>query len=1014
MAIHYNAFISYRHHPDDIRVAGEIHRSLERFHVPKAIRQRTGKIDRLFRDKEELPITSDLNDDIDMALANSDYLIVICSVHTKESVWVQREIELFLKTHDRNRVLTVLASGEPYDVIPEILLYEDKVDPVTGEVKRIAYEPLSCDWRMKMRKAKQEELPRLAAALLGCGYDELRQRQKQYRARRLTAILSTAAVASTCLAAYFLYTSITIARANEEIRLANIRIQENLDEALTNQSQHLATAARQRLEEGDRLTALSLAVSALPDENNIRPYVPEAEKVLAEALGIYDTVNHMAAVGTLSPGVNVGIRNFWVTESERVMYLYDSRGTFTAWDLGSLEKTGEFYLGNGYFDSFMVLPNENALLLAGEYGKDLYCYDPAGNLLWQRGNCIELTIQDDGMLLCIEMKTITEYNLVRLDPETGDTVAEMALPLGDSATTPSSFLVKEQPAQMAVPIRYYTYGTTRLYTANWETGEVQPLDLGTDYPYCARLLEDGKLVLMDQPNGLGLAGAYGSDRVTSPETCPLRCYDLASGELLWENEISSSVAGGKNLEALTGGRVLCQLGNVFLVLDGETGELLGRCDAGSSVLSLAVEDTCVTAVLQDGYACYYWYESGYCYERKFARNDVTLACVGQNLYLQHTEGDHVTVYRSMTAAAEWATVIGVEMGPQCQILRGNALAYQDSNYIYLFDLASRELVWATERSGGELLGFSEDGSRMFCLVGANVLAAVDVATGKAEGHNLPLQQDDRLIDNLLLQEDTLYYAVNGSNGPRLICVDMHTWDGQAYALVHPEGTDGESNWWHLLGTKEDKVWLWLGQQYVVQLDLSTEETILVVPETTQRPVIAFAENGTMALANNFGITLRSPEGEETFLSLEGSSAGSLCFYGEELLALCDNGFLYRFAAEGTVLSRTKLEVDSRFGDHLMSSDADAHSILWQFTPEGKLVINARGMGNVIDCGTWGLTAALTEFLAWDPVSGTLVCSLQDTLAGFPMYSTGELMELARQELGSFTLTDEQQAAYGID
>lgn len=168
MSIHYNAFISYRHHPDDIRVASEIHRSLERFHVPRSIRKKYGKIERLFRDKEELPITSDLNDDIDSALYNSDYLIVICSVHTKESIWVQREIELFLKTHPRNKVLTVLASGEPYDVIPDILLHEDVADPVTGETRRIDIEPLSCDWRGNRRKARQEELPRLAAPLLGC------------------------------------------------------------------------------------------------------------------------------------------------------------------------------------------------------------------------------------------------------------------------------------------------------------------------------------------------------------------------------------------------------------------------------------------------------------------------------------------------------------------------------------------------------------------------------------------------------------------------------------------------------------------------------------------------------------------------------------------------------------------------------------------------------------------------------------------------------------------------------
>ena len=226
MDIHYNAFISYRHHPDDIRVATEIHRGLERFKVPKAIKQRSKAPLRLFRDKDELPITSSLTDDITRALENSDFLIVICSEHTRESVWVQREIETFLRTHSRDRVLTVLAGGDPYEVIPEILLYEKIVDPVTGESRRQEYEPLSCDWRMKKHRAVKEEMPRLAAALLGCGYDELRQRQRQYRMRRIITAFSLALAASLCLTAYFIYTSIQIQKANDELHAANIRIQE--------------------------------------------------------------------------------------------------------------------------------------------------------------------------------------------------------------------------------------------------------------------------------------------------------------------------------------------------------------------------------------------------------------------------------------------------------------------------------------------------------------------------------------------------------------------------------------------------------------------------------------------------------------------------------------------------------------------------------------------------------------------------------------------------------------------
>ena len=81
MATHYNAFISYRHCARDSEVARRIHRQLERVKIPAAIRKATGirKIDRVFRDKEELPLSVNLTDDIGEALKNSDYLIVICS-----------------------------------------------------------------------------------------------------------------------------------------------------------------------------------------------------------------------------------------------------------------------------------------------------------------------------------------------------------------------------------------------------------------------------------------------------------------------------------------------------------------------------------------------------------------------------------------------------------------------------------------------------------------------------------------------------------------------------------------------------------------------------------------------------------------------------------------------------------------------------------------------------------------------------------------------------------------------
>ncbi|MBE7070071.1 MAG: TIR domain-containing protein, partial [Ruminococcaceae bacterium] len=113
----YDAFISYRHAEKDTLIASEIQKSLERFKIPKALRKKSGKerFNRVFRDVEELPITSNLTEDLEEALKSSEYLIVICSFRTSESTWVKREIEKFLEFHDYNKqlILTVLVEGEP-------------------------------------------------------------------------------------------------------------------------------------------------------------------------------------------------------------------------------------------------------------------------------------------------------------------------------------------------------------------------------------------------------------------------------------------------------------------------------------------------------------------------------------------------------------------------------------------------------------------------------------------------------------------------------------------------------------------------------------------------------------------------------------------------------------------------------------------------------------------------------------------------------------------------------------
>ncbi|MBR4494878.1 MAG: toll/interleukin-1 receptor domain-containing protein, partial [Clostridiales bacterium] len=284
----YNAFISYRHAELDSKVAEHVQRSLEHFHIPHAIRKKTGKkkIERIFRDKDELPITSDLTDTISNALEKADYLIVICSHNTCESIWVEREINFFLKNHSKNKILTVLADGEPTEVIPKILQQDERVvkdEDGTERTIKVNIEPLSCDYRMPLNKAKKLELPRLAAALIGCSYDELVRRQRAYKTRRLMIVSAVIAAAAIVFGGY-MYRS-------------KLKVDQALRQSLIDQNRYLAIQSDMLLEDDHRLDAIHLALAALPEDLNDEGAVTgEAMAALATATNAYVT-QHGSNVG---------------------------------------------------------------------------------------------------------------------------------------------------------------------------------------------------------------------------------------------------------------------------------------------------------------------------------------------------------------------------------------------------------------------------------------------------------------------------------------------------------------------------------------------------------------------------------------------------------------------------------------------------------------------------------------------------------------------------------------------
>ena len=119
------AFISYRHTPLDKQAAERIQKSIENYVVPAEFRERVGgkKLGMVFRDEDELPVSSSLTDSIYYALDHSKYLIVICTPDLPLSKWCEQEIRYFIRTHDRDHVIAVLVDGTPDESFSPYLLH---------------------------------------------------------------------------------------------------------------------------------------------------------------------------------------------------------------------------------------------------------------------------------------------------------------------------------------------------------------------------------------------------------------------------------------------------------------------------------------------------------------------------------------------------------------------------------------------------------------------------------------------------------------------------------------------------------------------------------------------------------------------------------------------------------------------------------------------------------------------------------------------------------------------------
>lgn len=325
----YYAFISYKR--EDEKWAKWLQEKLEHYKFPTNLNGRTDlpkNIRPTFRDVTDLK-PGLLAEEINNALHNSEWLIVVCSPRSAKSPWVCKEAQTFIDLGRADHIIPFVIEGNPFSSDTATECYPEALLNLTGSKELLA--------------ANINEMGRDAAAIkvvarmFNLRFDTLWQRHEREQRRKRWFIIGGTllfALASLGIGGY-------IAKQNHELELKNKEVEEERDRANTErdranserdkaeaantsllvandsiqrqyklieqqkneivlerdnvvkanwkmmekQSRAVAEKATSLLNDGDSYIARQLAVAVLPNNltNPNRPYVPEAEVVLRQA-----------------------------------------------------------------------------------------------------------------------------------------------------------------------------------------------------------------------------------------------------------------------------------------------------------------------------------------------------------------------------------------------------------------------------------------------------------------------------------------------------------------------------------------------------------------------------------------------------------------------------------------------------------------------------------------------------------------------------------------------------------
>lgn len=381
-SIEYFAFISYKE--DDYDMAKWLQEKMEHYRLPSYVRkdhpELPSRINPVFEYKSELA-GGYLKPEIEKALANSKYLIVICSPNAPKSIWVADEVQKFIDAGKTDYIIPFVISGEAYSKDPEKECFPEPLKKLQEPLRGISINELGRD----------AAAIKVVAQMFNLKFDTLWQRYERDQRRKRRLILSGVLlllIIASCIA-YWMWSK-------------NIAL-------LENKARYVSEKIIEQAKTDSYLSQLMAVSIQEPDF----PYTAEAEGALRSSLLYNSAIINNSTKVIASAEFSPDNKKIVSVSEDGDVSLWDANSGALLYNLNDLSITGEVAYSRDSKLFALVTQNNDIKIWNADNGK-LECTlgrtsEPITNLQFNtKGDGIIGSLKDSIFFWNIVTKQITK------------------------------------------------------------------------------------------------------------------------------------------------------------------------------------------------------------------------------------------------------------------------------------------------------------------------------------------------------------------------------------------------------------------------------------------------------------------------------------------------------------------------------------------------------------------------------------------------------------------------------